>query len=63
MRISEIFRDAVCSNAAAIIVAHHRPAGDPTPSAEDISAARALTQAGKLLSIELLGHIIIAHNG
>jgi DNA repair protein RadC len=63
MRISEIFRDAVRSNAAAIIVAHNHPSGDPTPSAEDISATRALTQAGKLLSIELLDHIIIVHNG
>ena len=61
MRISEIFRDAVRSNAAAIIVAHNHPSGDPTPSSEDISATRAL--AGKLLSIELSDHIIIVHNG
>jgi DNA repair protein RadC len=57
MRISEIFRDAVRSNAAAIIVAHHHPV------AEDISATPALPQAGKLLSIELSDHIIIVHNG
>jgi len=61
MRISEIFRDAVRSNAAAIIVAHNHPSGDPTPSSEDISATRTL--AGKLLSIELSDHIIIVHNG
>jgi len=63
MRIGEIFRDAVRSNCAAIIVAHNHPSGDPTPSAEDIAVTRALAQAGKLLSIDLLDHIIIVQNG
>jgi DNA repair protein RadC len=63
MRIGEIFRDAVRSNCAAIIVAHNHPSGDPTPSAEDVAVTRALAQAGKLLSVELLDHIIIVHNG
>jgi len=63
MRIGEIFRDAVRNNCAAIIVAHNHPSGDPTPSAEDIAVTRALAQAGKLLSIDLLDHIIIVQNG
>jgi DNA repair protein RadC len=63
MRIGEIFRDAVRSNCAAIIVAHNHPSGDPTSSAEDIAVTRTLVQAGKLLSIELLDHIIIVQNG
>lgn len=59
VRISEVFRDAVRMNGAAIIVAHNHPSGDPTPSPEDISITRAIVAAGKLLDIEVLDHIVI----
>ncbi len=62
MRVSEVFKEAVRSNAAAIIVAHNHPSGDPSPSAEDIAVTKTLSNAGKLLDIELLDHIVIAHN-
>ncbi len=62
MRVSEVFKEAVRSNAAAIIVAHNHPSGDPSPSAEDIAVTKTLSNAGKLLDIELLDHIVIAQN-
>lgn len=61
VRVGEIFRDAIKDNAAAIIVAHNHPSGDPSPSPEDIHVTRQLRQAGKLLDIELLDHIIIGY--
>ncbi len=59
IRISEVFRDAVRDNAAAIIVVHNHPSGDPSPSPEDIAVTRAIVEAGKLLDIEVLDHLII----
>lgn len=59
IRISEVFRDAVRSNAASIIVVHNHPSGDPSPSPEDIAVTRSIVEAGKLLDIEVLDHLII----
>ena len=61
VRVGEIFREAIRANAAAIIVVHNHPSGDPTPSAEDIRVTRDIRQAGALLDIELLDHIVIGH--
>lgn len=61
VRVAELFREAIRRNAAAIILAHNHPSGDPTPSPEDIHLTRQVVEAGKLLSIELLDHIIIGH--
>ena len=55
----EIFKDAVTASAASIIVAHNHPSGDPTPSADDLEVTRRLDEAGKILGIELLDHIVI----
>ena len=55
----ETFRPAVMDSAASVIIMHNHPTGDPTPSAEDISTTRQLIDAGKLLGITLLDHIII----
>lgn len=60
VRVAEVFRDAIRRNATAVIVAHNHPSGDPTPSPEDIALTRILVQAGKLLNIEVLDHLIIA---
>jgi len=60
MRAAEVFREAVRRNAPNIIVLHNHPSGDPTPSPEDIQATERLVQAGKLLNIELLDHLVIA---
>ena len=62
IRTGEVFKEAIRSNAATIVFAHNHPSGDPTPSAEDIKVTRLLVDAGKLLEIEVLDHIILAHN-
>jgi DNA repair protein RadC len=61
IRVSEIFREAVRENATAIIVAHNHPSGDPTPSPEDVQVTRSIVEAGILLGIEVLDHIVIGH--
>jgi DNA repair protein RadC len=61
IRVGEVFRDAVKRNCAAIIVAHNHPSGDPTPSPEDVAVTRQLVEAGKLLDIEVLDHMVIGH--
>ncbi len=59
LRIAEVFREAIRLNAAAIIVAHNHPSGDPTPSAEDVHVTRQLVEAGKLLNIDVLDHLVL----
>lgn len=59
VRVGELFRHAIKDNAAAIIVTHNHPSGDPAPSPEDVHVTRQIVRAGKLLDIELLDHIII----
>lgn len=61
VRIGEVFRPAVAAPAAAVIVAHNHPSGDPSPSPEDVNVTRQIVQAGKLLDIELLDHLIIGN--
>lgn len=55
----EVLKTAILSNAASIICCHPHPSGDPTPSPEDIEITERLAAACKILSIELLDHIII----
>ena len=55
----EVFRHAIMANAAAIVLAHNHPSGDPTPSEADIKVTRDLIRAGQLLKIEVLDHIIL----
>jgi len=55
----EIFRPAITSRAAAVILAHNHPSGDPTPSEADIRVTRDLIKAGQLLKIEVLDHVIL----
>lgn len=59
IRIGELFRAAIKENAAAFIIAHNHPSGDPSPSPEDINVTRQIVQAGKLLDVDVLDHIII----
>ncbi|HEY64129.1 MAG TPA: JAB domain-containing protein [Caldilineae bacterium] len=59
VRIGELFRGAIRANSAAIILVHNHPSGDPSPSPEDIRLTRDAIQAGKLLGIEVLDHLII----
>jgi DNA repair protein RadC len=59
VRVGEVFKPAIRRNAAAVIVAHNHPSGDPTPSPDDVAVTRALVQAGRLLDIEVLDHLVI----
>jgi len=58
----EIFKRAVLQNAASIIICHNHPSGDVTPSQEDINTTKRIYEAGKILGIELLDHVIIGDN-
>jgi DNA repair protein RadC len=55
----EVFKTACLSNAAALILIHQHPTGDPTPSSEDIAITRRLKESGKILGIKVLDHIIV----
>jgi DNA repair protein RadC len=59
IRIAEVFREGVRRNCAALIVAHNHPSGDPTPSPEDVAVTRQLVDAGRLLDVEVLDHLVI----
>ncbi len=59
VRVAEVFKPAIQRNAAGIIILHNHPSGDPTPSPEDVALTRAIVQAGKLLDIEVIDHLII----
>ena len=56
----EVFRFSVATGAAAIIVAHNHPSGDPSPSAEDRRITERLRECGETLGIELLDHVVVA---
>jgi len=55
----EVFKPAICLNAHSIILAHNHPSGDPTPSKEDLAITERLKEAGDLLNIKVLDHVII----
>lgn len=55
----EVFRAAILANAAAVVLVHNHPSGDPTPSEADIRVTRELIRAGQLLKIEVVDHIIL----
>ena len=59
VRVGELFRGAIQRNAASIIIAHNHPSGDPAPSPEDGALTRAAVQAGKLMDIEVLDHLVV----
>ncbi len=62
VRVGEVFQPAVGRMASAIVVCHNHPSGDPTPSPDDVAVTRAMVQAGKLLDITLLDHLVIGQN-
>lgn len=59
VRVGELFRAAIRRNAAALIVAHNHPSGDPSPSPDDVAVTRAIVEAGKLLDVQVLDHLVI----
>src|SRR5687768_5219536 len=57
----EVFRGAIIAGAAAIVLMHNHPSGEPTPSEQDIKITRDLIRAGQLIKIEVLDHVIIGN--
>ena len=59
VRLAEVFKPAIQRMAPAILVCHNHPSGDPTPSPDDVAVTRAMVQAGRLLDVDLLDHLVI----
>ncbi len=59
VRVGEVFKAAIRRNATAVIIVHNHPSGDPTPSPDDLAVTRACVEAGKLLDIDVLDHLVI----
>ncbi len=62
VRVGELFKPALERNAAAMVVSHNHPSTDPSPSPEDVAVTRAIVQAGKLLDVEVIDHIVVGLN-
>jgi DNA repair protein RadC len=62
VRVGELFRDAVRLDAAAVILVHNHPSGDPTPSPDDLHLTAEALAAGRLLDIDVLDHLVIGHD-
>jgi len=60
IRVSELFREAIRRNCPALIAVHNHPSGDVSPSPEDISVTKQLVEAGRLMDIEVLDHLIVS---
>ena len=59
IRVGEVFKAAIRLNSTAMIIAHNHPSGDPTPSPEDVLVTRQIVEAGQLLDIDILDHLVI----
>lgn len=59
----EVFKEAIQANAAKVIVAHNHPGGDPDPSKEDLAVTKRLVEAGRIIDIEVIDHIIVTNTG
>ena len=62
VRVGEVFREAIRANSAALILAHNHPSGDPTPSPEDVRVTEMIVEAGALLDVNVLDHLVIGRN-
>ncbi len=63
VRLADVFREAVRRNASALILVHNHPSSDSTPSPEDVALTRAAVQAGPLLDIGVLDHLVVGGIG
>ena len=59
VRLGELFREAIRQNVANIVLVHNHPSGDPTPSPQDVQLTRDAVEAGRLLEVEVLDHVVI----
>jgi DNA repair protein RadC len=62
VRIGELFRDAVRLDASGIVLTHNHPSGDPTPSPDDLHLTAEAIAAGRLLDVDVLDHVVLAHD-
>jgi len=60
VRVGELFREAVRQNCPALVLVHNHPSGDPAPSADDVAMTKQALEAGRLLNIDVLDHLVIA---
>ncbi len=63
VRVAELFKEAVRQNAPSMILVHNHPSGDPTPSPDDVALTKRAAEAGRLLQIEVMDHIVIGRDG
>jgi len=63
VRVAEVFRDAIRENAPNIILVHNHPSGDPSPSPDDAALTKQVEEAGRLLGIDVLDHVVIGRSG
>lgn len=63
VRPAEIFKAGIRHNAAALIIVHNHPSGDPSPSPEDVNLTRMLIEAGKMLELPVLDHVVVGSRG
>jgi len=59
----EVFKAAILANSNALILSHNHPSGDPTPSREDVEITKRLAEAGKIMGIEVIDHVVIGESG
>ena len=59
----DVFKSAILANAVSVILCHNHPSGDLTPSGEDIRITKQLIEAGEMLGIKILDHLIVSHKG
>jgi len=62
VRVGEVFQAAIRLRASAILLVHNHPSSDPTPSPDDVALTRAVVQAGKLLDLDILDHLVIGNS-
>ncbi len=63
MHPREVYKEAVLSSAASVIVSHKHPSGDPTPSSEDLEITEWLYRTGEIIGINLIDHVIVGESG
>ncbi|NPV73346.1 MAG: JAB domain-containing protein [Pelotomaculum sp.] len=59
----EVFKAAILANASCVILSHNHPSGDPSPSNEDIEVTKRLKEAGRIIGVDILDHIVIEDKG
>jgi DNA repair protein RadC len=59
----EVYREAIAASAASVILVHNHPSGDPTPSEQDVELSKQLVEAGKIIGIDVLDHLVIGNPG